>query len=138
MSLNRIPILVWGSVVTAFMVIFAMPAVTLSSTMLLLDRTAGTQFFNPAVGGDVLLYQHLFWWFGHPEVYIIFIPGAAQYEDALDLQVNKVLAGQSEPKAALDAAAQAWNQITDQLDRKKQTQLWRSALATYRKLGLVK
>jgi cytochrome c oxidase subunit 1 len=77
MSLNRIPILVWGSVVTAFMVIFAMPAVTLSSTMLLLDRTAGTQFFNPAVGGDVLLYQHLFWWFGHPEVYIIFIPGAA-------------------------------------------------------------
>ena len=77
MSLNRIPIMVWGEVVTAFMVIFAMPSIMLSSTMLLLDRTCGTQFYNPAVGGDVLLYQHLFWWFGHPEVYIIFLPGAA-------------------------------------------------------------
>jgi cytochrome c oxidase subunit I len=77
MSLNRIPIFVWGQVVTAFMVIFAMPGVVIASTMLLLDRTTSTQFFNPAVGGDVLLYQHLFWWFGHPEVYIIFIPGTA-------------------------------------------------------------
>lgn len=77
MSLNRIPIFVWGQIVTAFMVIFAMPGVVIASTMLLLDRTAATQFYNPAVGGDVLLYQHLFWWFGHPEVYIIFIPGTA-------------------------------------------------------------
>jgi cytochrome c oxidase subunit 1 len=77
MSLNRIPIFVWGQVTVAFMVLFALPGVVLSSTMLLLDRTCGTQFFNPAVGGDVLLYQHLFWWFGHPEVYLIFIPGTA-------------------------------------------------------------
>jgi cytochrome c oxidase subunit 1 len=77
MSLNRIPILVWGQVIVAIMVIFALPGVVLSSTMLLLDRTGGTQFYNPAVGGDVLLFQHLFWWFGHPEVYLIFIPGAA-------------------------------------------------------------
>jgi cytochrome c oxidase subunit 1 len=77
MSLNRIPIFVWGQVIVAIMVIFALPGVVLSSTMLLLDRTGGTQFFNPAVGGDVLLYQHLFWWFGHPEVYLIFIPGTA-------------------------------------------------------------
>lgn len=77
MSLNRIPMMVWGEVVTAFMVIFAMPSIMLSSTMLLMDRTCGTQFFNPAAGGDVLLYQHLFWWFGHPEVYIIFLPGAS-------------------------------------------------------------
>ncbi len=77
MSLNRIPIFVWGQVVVAFMVLFALPGVVLSSTMLLLDRTCGTQFFNPAVGGDVLLFQHLFWWFGHPEVYLIFIPGTA-------------------------------------------------------------
>jgi heme/copper-type cytochrome/quinol oxidase subunit 1 len=57
------------------MVIFAMPAVMLSSTMLLMDRTVNTHFFNPAEGGDSILYQHLFWFFGHPEVYIIFIPG---------------------------------------------------------------
>lgn len=60
MSLNRIPVFVWGQVVTAFMVIFAMPGVVIASTMLLLDRTGSTQFYNPAVGGDVLLYQHLF------------------------------------------------------------------------------
>jgi cytochrome c oxidase subunit 1 len=75
MSLNRIPLFVWGQTIVAFLVIFSLPAVMLSSSMLLLDRTGGTQFFNPAVGGDVLLYQHLFWWFGHPEVYLIFLPG---------------------------------------------------------------
>jgi cytochrome c oxidase subunit 1 len=75
MTLNRIPIFVWSILVTAFMVIFAMPAVMLSSTMLIMDRLVTTHFFNPAEGGDALLYQHLFWFFGHPEVYIIFIPG---------------------------------------------------------------
>jgi cytochrome c oxidase subunit 1 len=74
MSLNRVPVFVWGQVVTAFMVIFAMPAVMLASTMLILDRLVGTHFYNPAEGGDALLWQHLFWFFGHPEVYIIFIP----------------------------------------------------------------
>jgi cytochrome c oxidase subunit 1 len=57
------------------MIMFAMPAIMLSSGFLLLDRTVGTHFFNPAEGGDPLLWQHLFWFFGHPEVYIIFIPG---------------------------------------------------------------
>jgi cytochrome c oxidase subunit I+III len=76
MSLNRIPLFVWAAVVTAFMVLFAMPSVMVVSTMLSMDRLmhVTTQFFNPAEGGDVLLYQHLFWFFGHPEVYIIFIP----------------------------------------------------------------
>ncbi len=74
MTLNRIPLFVWAMLVTSFMVIFAMPAVVSSSTFLLLDRLVGTQFFNPAEGGDVVLYQHLFWFFGHPEVYIIFVP----------------------------------------------------------------
>src|SRR3954453_253992 len=77
MTLNRIPVIAWGMVITAFMVIFAMPSIMLGSTFLLLDRTVGTHFYNPAEGGDVLLYQHLFWFFGHPEVYIIFIPGSA-------------------------------------------------------------
>ncbi|HSS98570.1 MAG TPA: cbb3-type cytochrome c oxidase subunit I, partial [Terriglobales bacterium] len=75
MTLNRIPLFVWAILITAFMVIFAMPAIMLSSSMLLMDRLINTHFFNPAEGGDVLLYQHLFWFFGHPEVYIIFIPG---------------------------------------------------------------
>jgi cytochrome c oxidase subunit I+III len=78
MSLNRIPLFVWAMVVTSFMMIFAMPAVMLSSTMLAADRLAlvNTQFFNQAEGGDPLLWQHLFWFFGHPEVYIIFIPAS--------------------------------------------------------------
>jgi cytochrome c oxidase subunit I+III len=74
MTINRIPLFVWAMVVTAFMVIFAMPSVVTSSTLLLLDRLVGTHFYNPAEGGDALLWQHLFWFFGHPEVYIIFVP----------------------------------------------------------------
>ena len=76
MSLNRIPLYVWSVVVTSFMIIFAMPAVMLSSTLLSMDRLSkvSTHFFNHAEGGDPILWQHLFWFFGHPEVYIIFIP----------------------------------------------------------------
>ena len=74
MSLNRMPIFVWAMVVTSFMVIFAMPAVMLASSFLAMDRLVDTHFFNPAEGGDAMLWQHLFWFFGHPEVYIIFIP----------------------------------------------------------------
>ncbi|HEX2439642.1 MAG TPA: cytochrome c oxidase subunit I [Methylomirabilota bacterium] len=74
MSLERVPLLVWAMLVTAVMVVFAMPAVMVGSTMLAMDRLVDTHFFNPAEGGDVLLWQHLFWFFGHPEVYIIFIP----------------------------------------------------------------
>jgi cytochrome c oxidase subunit 1 len=62
--------------VTSFLIIFAMPAVMVASSMLIMDRLIGTQFFNPAEGGDALLWQHLFWFFGHPEVYIIFLPAA--------------------------------------------------------------
>jgi cytochrome c oxidase subunit 1 len=74
MSLNRIPIYCWSMLIQSFMVIFAMPAVMIASSYLLSDRTIGTHFVNPAEGGDPLLYQHIFWFFGHPEVYIIFIP----------------------------------------------------------------
>jgi cytochrome c oxidase subunit 1 len=75
MRLDRIPLFVWSMLVMAFMVIFSMPAVTLASSMLISDRLVGTHFYNPAEGGSALLWQHLFWFFGHPEVYIIFIPG---------------------------------------------------------------
>jgi cytochrome c oxidase subunit 1 len=75
MTLDRIPLFVWAMLVTSFLVLFAMPAVMVASTALILDRLVGTHFFNPAEGGSSLLWQHLFWFFGHPEVYIIFIPG---------------------------------------------------------------
>jgi cytochrome c oxidase subunit I+III len=74
MSLNRVPLFVWALVVASFMVLFAMPVVATGSMMLAMDRLVGTHFFNPAEGGDALLWQHIYWFFGHPEVYIIFIP----------------------------------------------------------------
>jgi cytochrome c oxidase subunit I len=74
MSLDKIPLFVWSMLVTSFLIILAMPAIMIASTSLILDRLIGTHFFNPAEGGDVLLWQHLFWFFGHPEVYIIFLP----------------------------------------------------------------
>ena len=74
MTLGRMPLYLWSMLVTSFMVIFAMPAVMLASSFLISDRLVGTQFYNPGEGGDALLWQHLFWFFGHPEVYIIFLP----------------------------------------------------------------
>nr|WP_312887511.1 cytochrome c oxidase subunit I [Microvirga arabica] len=74
MTLDRIPLFVWAELVNSFVIVFALPAVVTASAMLILDRLVGTHFFNPAEGGDALLYQHLFWFFGHPEVYIIFLP----------------------------------------------------------------
>jgi cytochrome c oxidase subunit 1 len=74
MTLNRMPLFVWAMLVQAFMVLFAMPWVATATQFLAMDRLVATHFFNPAEGGDALLWQHLFWFFGHPEVYIIFIP----------------------------------------------------------------
>jgi len=75
MTLNRIPLFVWAMLVTAFVIMFAMPSVAMASSMLIMDRLIATHFYNPAEGGDALLWQHLFWFFGHPEVYLIFMPG---------------------------------------------------------------
>ncbi len=75
MSLNRMPLFVWSALVMALMIIFAMPAVIVSSTLLILDRIVDTQFYVVESGGQPLLWQHLFWFFGHPEVYIIMLPG---------------------------------------------------------------
>ncbi len=74
MAISRMPIFVWAMLVTSLMIVFAMPAVMLASGMLALDRLVATHFFNHVEGGDALLWQHLFWFFGHPEVYIIFVP----------------------------------------------------------------
>jgi cytochrome c oxidase subunit I len=75
MTLDRIPVFVWAMLVTSFLVLFAMPSIMVASTSLILDRLVNTHFYDTASGGNVLLWQHLFWFFGHPEVYIIFIPG---------------------------------------------------------------
>lgn len=74
MSVRRIPIFVWSMVIMSFMVVFAFPALTADIILLYMDRYHGTLFFEPAANGDPLLWQHLFWIFGHPEVYIIFVP----------------------------------------------------------------
>jgi len=74
MTLARMPFFLWAMLIASLMTIFALPAVMLVTSMLIADRLVSTQFFTPAGGGDVLLFQHLFWFFGHPEVYIIFVP----------------------------------------------------------------
>jgi len=84
MTLDRIPLFVWSMLVTSFLVILAMPAIMVASSTLILDRLVGTHFYNPAEGGDVLLWQHLFWFFGHPEVYIIFLPAAGMVSSMIE------------------------------------------------------
>lgn len=74
MSLNRIPLFIWAILATSFAVVFAYPPLNVANLLLELDRKAGTHFFDPAAGGEPLLWQHLFWFFGHPDVYIIFLP----------------------------------------------------------------
>jgi cytochrome c oxidase subunit I+III len=74
MTLNRMPIFVWAMLIMSFMIVFAMPPLMVASIMLAIDRTVGGHFFNPDMLGDAVLWQHIFWFFGHPEVYIIFVP----------------------------------------------------------------
>ena len=95
MTLMRMPVFVWMMLVVAFLTLFAMPIVTAALIMVFFDRNFDTNFFHAATGGDPLLYQHLFWLFGHPEVYILILPGMGIVSEILPVFSRKPLFGYS-------------------------------------------
>ncbi len=101
MTLSRLPLFAWAILVFSFMIIFAFTPLIVGSLLLELDRGFGTEFFNPALGGSSLLWQHLFWIFGHPEVYIQFIPATGIVSMVLPVFVRHRIVGYNWMVAAL-------------------------------------
>ena len=95
MTLNRMPLLAWAFLVMAFAILFAFMTLLIGTLLLELDRKFGTHFFDPVAGGSPLLWQHLFWIFGHPEVYIQFIPATGMVSMIVPVFVRRPIAGYS-------------------------------------------
>jgi cytochrome c oxidase subunit I len=93
MHIRRLPLFVWMVLITGFLIIWAMPALTAAAAMLLADRFLGTYFFNVAGGGDALLWQHLFWFLGHPEVYIMILPAMGIVSEVIPVYSRKPIFG---------------------------------------------
>ena len=93
MTLARMPVFCWSILVMGFMVLFAVPALTVAAGLLEADRIFGTAFYDPARGGDPLLYQHLFWFWGHPEVYILLVPALGMISMIVPTFARAPLAG---------------------------------------------
>ncbi len=93
MTFFRLPLVIWSLFVVAILLLLALPVLTSALAMLLLDRMAGTSFFLPAGGGEPLLWQHLFWFFGHPEVYILILPAMGVASDVLSVFSRKPIFG---------------------------------------------
>jgi cytochrome c oxidase subunit 1 len=93
MTLMRMPVFIWMSFVTQFLIVLAFPAITVALILLMFDRFFGTLFYAPAAGGDPLLWQHLFWIFGHPEVYILILPAMGIVSEVLPTFARKPLFG---------------------------------------------
>ena len=95
MGFNRMPLFVWMTLVTSFILIFAFPALTAGQIALLFDRHFETRFFNPALGGDAVLWMHVFWFFGHPEVYILILPTMGIISEVIPTFSRKPIFGYS-------------------------------------------